>query len=338
MILAGIDEAGYGPLLGPLVVGCCAFSVEHPAEADLPCLWKRLRRSVGKTRSKSGRKLHVNDSKLVYAPASGLKELERSVLALVNTTASGWPATLDDFLAHTARHAVEDLAEHPWYAAVPEETFPLEQSPATVRVLSNGVREEMRTSATPCVYAAARVVPERQFNRMVGQTRNKAGALFSIAAVHLDHLLRTYGRDGLTIFCDRQGGRGYYGPLLRLMFPDWSLKIVAEADGRSEYRLRQDGGSEGDRGGGKGGGKGGDVRLIFCEKAELQCLPVAVASMLSKYLRESLMHRFNRYWVSHVPGLKPTAGYYGDGQRFLADIDAKRREMGITDEELVRCR
>ena len=28
MILAGIDEAGYGPLLGPLVVGCCAFEVE----------------------------------------------------------------------------------------------------------------------------------------------------------------------------------------------------------------------------------------------------------------------------------------------------------------------
>ena len=54
---------------------------------QLPCLWKRLRRSIGKTRAKNGRKLHVNDSKLVYSSAGGLRELERSILAL--TASSG---------------------------------------------------------------------------------------------------------------------------------------------------------------------------------------------------------------------------------------------------------
>ena len=33
-----------------------------------------------------------------------------------------------------------------------------------------------------------------------------------------------------------------------------------------------------------------------------------------------------------------TRGYYNDGTRFLRDIQSKRKELGIRDEELVRSR
>jgi hypothetical protein len=60
--------------------------------------------------------------------------------------------------------------------------------------------------------------------------------------------------------------------------------------------------------------------------------------MISKYLREAMMRRFNAYWHTHLPEVAPTAGYYGDGVRFLSDIEPKRRELGIRDEDLIRCR
>jgi hypothetical protein len=173
------------------------------------------------------------------------------------------------------------------------------------------------------VHLAARVVPERQFNQMLDATRNKGSALFSTAVVHLDYLIRRYADQGLVIFCDRQGGREHYGQLLRLMFEDWSLEVTKEVDGHSEYKLL----------------RGPDaVRIIFCEKAEAQCMPVALASMLSKYLREALMGRFNAYWRAMLPEITPTAGYYTDGMRFLGDIDGKRRELGIEDAQLIRSR
>ncbi len=181
----------------------------------------------------------------------------------------------------------------------------------------------MARTNTRLVHLEAKVVCERQLNQMFDATRNKGNALFSIAARHIDFLLRTYGRQNLVVTCDRQGARGYYGPLLRLMFDEWSLEVVREQEGFSDYRLHQG---------------GHVVRLVFCEKAEAQCLPVAAASMLSKYLREALMRRFNAYWRSLLPDLTPTAGYYGDGSRFLHDIDAKRRELNVPDELLIRSR
>ena len=57
-------------------------------------------------------------------------------------------------------------------------------------------------------------------------------------------------------------------------------------------------------------------------------MAVAYASMISKYLRETLMRRFNAFWKTHLPDVEPTAGYYNDGLRFLKDIDKSVASWG----------
>jgi len=78
--------------------------------------------------------------------------------------------------------------------------------------------------------------------------------------------------------------------------------------------------------------------LTFTVGADARHLPVALASMLAKYVREVLMEAFNAYWRAAAPSLRPTAGYYTDAQRFLGDIAALLPATGLDPSRFVRTR
>jgi hypothetical protein len=319
MIVAGIDEAGYGPLLGPLVVGASAFRVAEDRD-----LWRALGPIVTPKRDPTGRKIHVADSKAVYSTAAGLAPLELGVLAFAG--AIGLPAgDLDELIAAVDPQAASWIARHPWYGRELDARFPIDIAPSSVGPRVNGVRSACAAADVVPIGMWARVLTEGRYNDLVGRTRNKGSALFSLAASLLDHLMQHHAHEpgGVRVVCDRQGGREHYGEPLRSMFPDWRMSVEEETPRCAIYTLTRGAST---------------ARIEFREKGESASLPTALASMLCKYLREGLMSRFNAWWLTRVPGLRPTAGYYTDGMRFLGDISEVRQRLAVPDGDLVRCR
>ena len=67
---------------------------------------------------------------------------------------------------------------------------------------------------------------------------------------------------------------------------------------------------------------GASLEVIVATGCESRQLPVALASMLAKYIRELHMVALNRFWAARVPNLAPTAGYPADAGRFVRQISA----------------
>ena len=80
-LVAGIDEVGYGPLLGPLVVSSSIFLIKKNPEIDM---WDRLQKSVGKNKRGLGNRLLICDSKKAYNRKAGLGHLERTIKGFLN--------------------------------------------------------------------------------------------------------------------------------------------------------------------------------------------------------------------------------------------------------------
>ena len=81
-VYAGIDEAGYGPLLGPLVIGRAVLVIPKLAhDAPTPDLWLRLGKAVCKRISDRAGRIAINDSKKLTTKAAGIRHLELGCLA-----------------------------------------------------------------------------------------------------------------------------------------------------------------------------------------------------------------------------------------------------------------
>lgn len=370
LILAGIDEAGYGPLLGPLTVGLSVFEVpvatdESGTPTTVPNLWDVLSEGVSREAGRGGKpdargRIAIADSKKLKLSSSvttthPLVHLERGVLTMVRAMGSArvreceganerasaeceMPCSDSELLAMLcAAWPAEE-----WYAVEPR-ALPLAHSAGQLAIAASLLERTLAKVNVVPLAMRCRVMGEGEFNQTargvvsddaadqsdVVHAVGKAATTGKAIREHMQLVWRQWGQAGVStdgelkgrlgIVCDRQGGRSQYAHFLHTCFPGATITVVEESEMRSRYVVEDTRDSLGD-------GLPRRAGVSFLVEGEQAHMPVALASMIAKLVRELCMDRFNRTWGARAKArtsleLKPTAGYALDAQRWLRDME-----------------
>ncbi|GAB4151232.1 MAG: hypothetical protein Fur0037_20010 [Planctomycetota bacterium] len=312
--LAGVDEAGLGPILGPLVVA--GVAMRGPAAADP---WRVLSDLVSRRRAERG-KVRVADSKKVHSGPKGLSHVERTALTFWAVLRGELPRTLRDWLRELGADRA-DLRRCPWYEGI-DLALPLENDADWLRLTAEQISRRLRREGIELQRISIRPVDVEEWNRWIAETDNKSLAHFRAYAEVLSELIATLG-DGGHLVADRCGGRIHYARDLARLVPGVRVETDQERPEASTYRLIRE---------------TAEARVTFAERAEDRAFPTALASCFAKYVRELMMRVLNDWFAAKVPGLARTAGYFVDGRRFLEDLEPHLGRLALPYDRLVRCR
>lgn len=317
----GIDEAGYGPSLGPLVIASSALAWHSDfEESRLVDLWQHLHPICRKTRKGQTSSLWIYDSKAIKSRSKGLEDLESAALAFFCLN-DDWPSTMGVLLQKLGVDQT-DFDNLPWYENIWNVKLPVFARQPQSLEQSARLRQALDSNQMHWQGLQARIFNARVFNAGVHDCENKATFhaknISKLIAFHLHHATAPE-EQSFDFRCDKLGGRNQYLGFLKTLFPKTPITIDEQGRKVSRYSLNQD---------------TQRIAIQFQRQADQQNLLTALSSMLCKYLREVFVAELNSYFQKQLPGLKKTAGYPQDAKRFLADI--KTLEFAKTD--LIRCR
>ncbi len=362
ILVVGTDEAGYGPNLGPLLVGASCWrapseltrlddaattdaqnsllSFAESARGD-DFVWstRRLDAALAPISGSRRSAFPLLDSKKLYGPSKSLAAIERPFAlasALLGRKTDSFATILRDLRSESGD------PPPPWEL---DATLDPPVDPKTLRTPLEPdverVRGALASENVALLELAARRIQPLEFNRRLDKLALKS-ALIADATTSLvvETLLAAFERleraraprpENALVLCDKLGGRDRYEPILKERFCGADVEIIRQGRDVGIYRLVAREGRDRD----------GTVRpfpapttleVRFTAKGESNA-PVALASIAAKYLRELSMRLFNEYWRDAVSdALNPTAGYPVDALRFRADVDDARRRLEIPDD------
>ncbi len=324
-LILGIDEAGYGPNLGPLVIACTAWTCNADFAVDD---WaEKLKPEFSNTVSKSEEApIALGDSKILYSTSSKLWVLDRTVGFFLSRLSKDNPLMLNrfDIIDRLDNRFNEQLNDARWLDG---HVTPSEHIVAPEQI-QNDVREQallkMESLGLRFLDVRLRVIAEPTFNRLLEVYGNKATLLthesLALAKSTLSEVVAKESTalmqnplNSLEVYFDKHGGRSKYAAALSHCWSEWFFQVQRESSSLSEYHVYP---SEVPK------------RFYFVAKGD-RLIPCGLASIFAKWSREMLMQRLNAFWQSYLPDIKPTAGYPVDAKRFAKDIKKQAEALQL---------
>lgn len=344
-IVIGVDEAGYGPSMGPLVIAATAWwvpialSTEQMAEAFADCFQP-------KPALPRGNFLSIGDSKKILVGKYGWPSLSLAAQWLLRESSrdESRGASIQGLL-HEDWSRLQSV---PWYRALTDgshlpthrylgDADDSHSEPKAIEsvlaVIGPKISERLEKSGVKLLAVQARCVDEPEFNRMVSKSGNKSTVLSDLSLALSKSIANHAGVVAadlhgqsprgplhprcIEMFFDKHGGRNRYQAMLMNAFDGVWVETDCEGPKISAYRARW---------------SDYDVHFSFRVGGD-SLIPSGAASVIAKWIRECAMASLNAYWEqeSHKT-IRPTAGYYVDALRFAKEIDATAMRLGISKE------
>jgi ribonuclease HII len=300
MLVLGADENGMGPRLGPLIASSVTLEISAYRRAAL------CERGLG---------LGLTDSKQTGG-FGRMALLESVALALVEAAHGSRPDCVDallDCVAPSLRAALQTRCPDASTAAQCWSVNP--RLPVFGGDLAEGARlvEALRgRSSLRIVDVQSRLVCAGLLNERKARGQNKLEVDLALFEELVSHAAERYAGGGpLLAICGMVGGiRDYQARFSR--FAAEQVQPLPSRRGQRRYQL------------------GSVAELRFEIGADARHLPVALASMLGKYVRELSMRRIGDFYRRQVPELPRASGYHDPvTSRFIEATEPDRKRLGI---------
>jgi len=315
-LLIGVDEAGYGPSMGPLTI--CATAWRVPMGLDASEMTSMLEPELlAKPIKQNSVHVPIGDSKKIHRDEYAVEGLILGSRFLSFAIDGKVPTEWDAKIASFAKEDWSRLASIPWYVKRPSaHAMILDTKFPDQANYFQAAFQKTQSLEMQLVGIRMRVIDEIDFNRQVDRTGNKSTLLSEASLALVKQVIRELSEKGedVEVYCDKHGGRNRYQAVLTYSFDEEWFEIEIESRACSRYQAKWDEHA---------------IRIQFKVDGD-SIFPSAAASIVAKWTREELMDRLNGFWESKVAGgIKATAGYYVDATRFAKQIDAAVKKLGL---------